>query len=60
MTKKIAQKKVETKTLNVLPVKGFLGLVADVAVITTLVMASASLFLMCVTMAQKITITVGK
>lgn len=60
MTKKIAKKKVETKTLHVLPIKGFLGLLADVAVVTTLITATISLLLMAMTIAQKITITFGK
>jgi len=60
MIKKIAPKKDETKTLNILPIKGFLGLLADAAVVTTLITATISLLLMALTLAQKITITVGK
>jgi hypothetical protein len=65
MTKKIANKKVVAKndtpkTLNILPVKGLLGLLADAAMVFTLIIASFSLLLLCVSMAEKITITIGK
>lgn len=45
MTKKITNKKVMVKnnapkTLNILPVKGLLGLLADAAMVFTLIIAS--------------------
>jgi len=65
MTKKIAKKKVDNKkndvkTLTILPVKGLLGLLADIAVVSTLIVTSVSLLLLCLQLAQKVTITGGK
>jgi hypothetical protein len=64
MTKKIAKKKVtkndEVKTLSILPDKGVLGVIADVASVGVLITALISLTILCLTMAEKITITVGK
>ena len=58
MTKKT--KKNEIKTLHVLPTNGLLGLLADVTIVATLISVSLSLVILCVTLAEKITITVGK
>ena len=54
------KKKPTVQTLTLLPTKGIIGLIADIAVVTCLVLASVSLLLMSLQIAQKITITVGK
>lgn len=53
-------KKVEPQTLNILPIHGFWGLIADITLFALLMSAAFSMLLLCVYMAEKITITVGK
>jgi hypothetical protein len=60
MATKKKNTKTETKTLKLFPDQGVLGLIVDVTV-TSMLLGSAFIMLMvCIHMAQKITIVVGK
>jgi len=60
MATKKKNTKTETKTLKLFPDQGLLGLIVDVT-ITSMLLGSAFIMLMvCIHMAQKITIVVGK
>lgn len=63
MTKKITSKKVSKsapQTLHLFPTSGFMGLITDAVLVFTLVTIAFTLLLTCISMAEKITITVGK
>ncbi|MEO5366845.1 MAG: hypothetical protein H7831_10950 [Magnetococcus sp. WYHC-3] len=61
MTTKMKKKKTTpTKTLKLFPEAGVLGLLTDIAITSMLLGVSFMMLLLCLQMAEKITITFGK
>jgi hypothetical protein len=56
----MSNKKPAVKTATLLPSKGTFGLIADFAVLSTLILASITMLLMSLRIVEQITITVGK